>query len=50
MAEPLSSDLATIKENVRHLPGKTWMFTTLAAMLAALAAIVTVITRLVPGH
>lgn len=41
-------DVGTLKENVRHLPTKPWMFSTLAAMLAALAVVVGLIVRFIP--
>jgi hypothetical protein len=44
----LRVDVATIKETVRHLPTKPWMFSTLAAMLTALGVIVALIVRFVP--
>lgn len=44
----LRIDVATLKENVRHLPTKPWLFTTLAGMLTVLAAIVGLIVRFIP--
>lgn len=44
----LRVDVAALKENVRHLPTKPWMFSTLAAMLVALGAVVAMIVRFVP--
>jgi len=44
----LRIDVATLKENVRHLPTKPWMFSTLGGMLAALAVIVGLIVRFIP--
>lgn len=41
-------DIGTLKENVRHLPTKPWMFTTLASMLAALAVVIGLIVRFLP--
>jgi hypothetical protein len=41
-------DVATLKENVRHLPTKPWMFSTLVAMLAALSVIIGLIVRFIP--
>ena len=41
-------DIATIKENVRHLPTKPWLFTALAGVIAAIGAIVTMVVRFVP--
>ena len=41
-------DVATLKENVRHLPTKPWMFSTLAAMLVALSVIIGLIVRFIP--
>lgn len=43
------TEMATLKENVRHLPTKPWLFTTLVGILAALSAIVAVIVRFVPA-
>lgn len=36
-------DIATIKENVRHLPTKPWLFTTLAALTTTMIVILTFI-------
>lgn len=44
----LRVSVATVTENVRHLPTKPWLFTTLAMMMTALAAIVGVIVRFLP--
>lgn len=41
-------DVATLKENVRHLPTKPWMFSTLVAMLAALSVVIGLIVRFIP--
>lgn len=37
-------DIATIKENMRHLPTKPWIFTTLASMVIVMIALMTFIT------
>jgi hypothetical protein len=44
----LKADVATLKENVRHLPTKPWLFTTLVMLLSALAAIIGVLIRFLP--
>lgn len=44
----IRSELAVLRENVRHLPTKPWMFSTLGGMLGALAVIVGLIVRFVP--
>lgn len=44
----IRTDVATLKENLRHLPTKPWLFSTLAAMLTALAVLVGVIVRFIP--
>jgi hypothetical protein len=41
-------DVAGIKENVRHLPTKPWMFATLGGMLTVLAAVIGAIVRFIP--
>jgi len=41
-------DVGTLKENVRHLPTKPWMFSTLVTMLVALTVIVGLIVRFIP--
>lgn len=40
----IREDIATIKENVRHLPTKPWIFTTLAAMVTVMITLMTFIT------
>lgn len=42
------TDIATLKENVRHLPTKPWMFVTLGGLISAVAAITAIIVRFVP--
>lgn len=44
----LRVDMATVKENLRHLPSKPWMFTTLLGLLTAIGALVALIVRFVP--
>lgn len=44
----LRIDVATLKENVRHLPTKPWIFTTLAGMLTVFVAIVGLLIRFLP--
>lgn len=41
-------DVGTLKENVRHLPTKPWMFSTLVAMLVALSVVIGLIVRFIP--
>lgn len=41
-------DIATLKENVRHLPTKPWMFTSLGTLLLAIGGLVALIVRFVP--
>lgn len=36
-------DIATIKENIRHLPTKPWLFTTLATMVTSMIVLLTFI-------
>ncbi|HKY80857.1 MAG TPA: hypothetical protein VJM09_05225 [Sphingobium sp.] len=36
-------DIATVKENIRHLPTKPWIFTTLASMLGIMLTLLTFI-------
>lgn len=38
-------DMATVKENLRHLPTQTWLFKTMAGMVTAMAAITAIIVR-----
>lgn len=40
-------DIATIKENIRHLPTKPWIFTTLAAMTTSLLVLMTFMVGLI---
>lgn len=40
-------DIATIKENIRHLPTKPWIFTTLAAMATSLLVLMTFMVGLI---
>lgn len=40
-------DVATLKENVRHLPTKPWMFQAFAALLASISLLVTLIVGLI---
>lgn len=42
-------DMATVKENLRHLPTQTWLFKAMAGMVAAMAAITAVIVRFLPS-
>lgn len=42
-------DMATVKENLRHLPTQTWMFKAMAGMIAAMGVIVAVIVRFLPA-
>lgn len=42
-------DMATVKENLRHLPNQTWMFKAMAGMIGAMGVIVAVIVRFVPA-
>lgn len=41
-------DVATLKENVRHLPTKPWIFTALAGTLAALSVVMGMLIRFLP--
>lgn len=44
----LMVDVATMKENIRHLPTKPWMFAALLMLLTAVGTIVTIVVRFVP--
>lgn len=45
----LKVDIATIKENMRHLPTQTWLFKAMAGMVATMGVIVAVIVRFLPA-
>lgn len=44
----LRVDVATLKENVRHLPTKPWMFATLSSLLVLSIAIIGLLIRFLP--
>ncbi len=44
----LRVDVSAIKENLRHLPTKPWMFTTLLGMLTAIGGLMAVLIRFLP--
>ncbi len=41
-------DVATLKENVRHLPTKPWMFATLGSLLLIAVAVIGLLIRFMP--
>lgn len=41
-------DVATLKENVRHLPTKPWMFATLGSLLLIAVAVIGLLIRFLP--
>lgn len=47
-AGDLKVDIATIKENMRHLPTQTWLFKAMAGLVAAMGVVTAIIIRFVP--